>query len=79
MRTCSQRGVERRQITHHPLVEIGLVRVDRLRMLNTQVKNGIKKNYRYNLLTCRKLSRRENCFPQWQANGRSPVCFLQGK
>lgn len=24
----------------------------------------------------RRLSRRENCFPQWQANGRSPVCFL---
>lgn len=25
----------------------------------------------------RRLSRRENCFPQWQVNGRSPVCFLQ--
>lgn len=24
---------------------------------------------------CRKLSRRENCLPQWQEKGRSPVCF----
>lgn len=24
----------------------------------------------------RRLSRRENCFPQWQVKGRSPVCFL---
>ena len=25
----------------------------------------------------RRLSRRENCFEQWQVNGRSPVCFLE--
>lgn len=24
----------------------------------------------------RRLSRRENCFEQWQVKGRSPVCFL---
>ena len=24
----------------------------------------------------RRLSRRENCLPQWQLKGRSPVCFL---
>lgn len=24
----------------------------------------------------RRLSSRENCLPQWQVNGRSPVCFL---
>ena len=26
----------------------------------------------------RRLSRRENCLEQWQAKGRSPVCFLKG-
>lgn len=25
---------------------------------------------------CRRLSSRENCLPQWQVNGLSPVCFL---
>ena len=25
----------------------------------------------------RRLSRRENCLPQWQLKGRSPVCFLE--
>lgn len=25
----------------------------------------------------RRLSRRENCLPQWQVKGRSPVCFLR--
>ena len=25
----------------------------------------------------RRLSRRENCLPQWQLKGRSPVCFLR--
>lgn len=25
----------------------------------------------------RRLSRRENCLPQWQVNGLSPVCFLE--
>lgn len=27
----------------------------------------------------RRLSRRENCFPQWQVKGLSPVCFLGGR
>ena len=27
----------------------------------------------------RRLSRRENCLPQWQVKGRSPVCFLRGE
>lgn len=33
MRRRRQRSMERRKVTHHPLVEIGLVRMDRLSML----------------------------------------------
>jgi hypothetical protein len=67
--------MERREIPHHPLVEIELVRVDGLGMLERDENLGTELRIRH---TWRRLSRRENCLPQWQANGRSPVCFLGG-
>ena len=73
---CGQGGMERGEVTHHPLVEIDLVRVHGLGMLRGNEKQIADWATAH---TWRRLSRRENCLPQWQANGRSPVCFLNNR